>query len=129
MALLVREKNREISVCLHNMKDEIIINVKEIEDFRIAKDRDQKCIVLRLKSKFDRTYLYHSEGYPYKENPVRLYKDPTNDLLTDLSCLNIKPETFTKSGELYEIEKFVKKLMMETSQLNKVFKIDPEKKK
>ncbi|CAG8499072.1 28746_t:CDS:2 [Dentiscutata erythropus] len=119
MALLVRGKSREISICLNNMKDEIVINVKEIEEFRIAKDRDQKAIVLRLNPNFDRTYLYHSEGYPYKENPVRLYKDPTNDRLTDLSCLNLKPENFIKSGELFEIEKFIKKLVIETGQLNK----------
>ncbi|CAG8516696.1 3404_t:CDS:2, partial [Dentiscutata heterogama] len=55
MALLVRGKSREISICLNNMKDEIVINVKEIEEFRIAKDRDQRAIVLRLNPNFDRT--------------------------------------------------------------------------
>ncbi|CAG8534704.1 5850_t:CDS:2 [Cetraspora pellucida] len=115
MAFLVRGKTREVSICLHNMKDEIVINVKEIEEFRIAKGS----IVLKLNPNFDRTYFYHPNGYPYKDNPVRLYKDPTNDHLSDLNCLNLKPEIFTKYGEMYEIEKFVKKLMIETGQLNK----------
>ncbi|CAG8717338.1 27328_t:CDS:2 [Racocetra persica] len=116
MAFLVRGKTREISICLHNMKDEIVINVKEIEEFRIAKDRS---IILKLNPIFDRTYLYHSGGYPYKDNAVRLYKDPTNDHFSDLNCLNLKPEAFTKYGEIYEVEKFIKKLMNETGQLNK----------
>ncbi|CAG8718100.1 19041_t:CDS:2, partial [Racocetra fulgida] len=97
MAFLVRGKTREISICLHNMKDEIVINVKEIEEFRIAKDRS---IILKLNPNFDRT-------------------DPTNDHFSDLNCLCLKPEAFTKHGEIYEVEKFIKKLMNETGQLNK----------
>ncbi|RHZ84471.1 hypothetical protein Glove_81g56 [Diversispora epigaea] len=116
MALLVHAPKREISICLNNMRNEISISMKEIESFRLGRDFS---IVLKLKFNFVRTYYFHSKGFPYRDNPTRTDKDPTNGRLNTLRCFNLKPETHIRTAEITRLDELFKNLLFsQTSSLN-----------
>jgi hypothetical protein len=55
MALFLNDRTLEVSICLNNLKDEILFGINEVDDYRIT--RDYPCIIFRLRPDFNRSVI------------------------------------------------------------------------
>ncbi|CAI2167749.1 3887_t:CDS:10 [Funneliformis geosporum] len=109
MFLFLHEKSQEVSICLNNMKDEILFGIGAVKEFKITIDYS---INFRFKSDFVKSYYSHPEGYPYKYKGNTKDNDPTGGKLTGISWISLKPiGTDIKHFNL--VESTVKKMIQQ----------------
>ncbi|CAJ0750707.1 5417_t:CDS:2 [Entrophospora sp. SA101] len=95
IGLLFRYDSQQISICIHKMREEIVIPFSEIVECRFI---DERQMMMSLRPSFVRRCYTHSTKYPYKKEPKTLNHNEAlssirmtiNDYFSNVEYLLIK---------------------------------------